>query len=85
MSEVVIEPVGGFTGGALKSEGRMPLASLSSEDRAAIESLMAAPEPEAGNFGYRLTFHGPDGATTRVVPADRVPAALVASIKDDFK
>ena len=89
MSEVVIEPVGGFTGaggpGALKSEGRMSMASLSTHDRAALETLMAAPEADAANFGYRVTLHGPDGSTTRTVSADQIPAALVASIKTEFR
>jgi len=82
---VIIQPVGGFVGdGApnnrFHSEGRLPLSSLSSEDRARVEALFSRPAAERTNFQYRITLEGPDGKKTVDAPPEAVPEALITSI-----
>ncbi len=60
--------------------------SLSSASTTKISPVPScAPEPDAVNFGYRVTLPGPDGPITKRVAADQVPAALVASIQTQFR
>ena len=87
LGDLIIQPVGGVTGGGalggpLHSEGRLPLASLSSADRAQIERLFSKPAPKRPNFYYRITLKGPDETKTIEVPPEMVPKPLIDSIHD---
>ena len=82
---VIIQPVGGFVGdGApnsfFRSEGRLALSSLSTQDCARIEALFSKPLAGGGTFYYRITLQGPDGQTTVDAPPEAVPEVLIASI-----
>ena len=89
MDELIVQPVGGFVGmggnANLKSEGRISMSALSPEDRAKVEAMFSHPQPPPGNFYYRITRQGPDGAKTVEVPVDAVPAALTASVTTVLK
>jgi hypothetical protein len=83
---VVIEPVGGYTGGAtpagpLRMQGRIAWSALSKADQARVDALFARRGPVNANLRYRLTRDGPSGPETVEAPADAVPEALINSIK----
>lgn len=85
MDELTVQPMGGFTGagspGHVKSVGRIAMSDLSPEDRAKVEAMFSRPQPVPGNFYYRITRQGSEGTKSVDVPADAVPAALIASVK----
>jgi len=86
MGNIVIEPVGGYTGGAIPSgpvreEGRIAWSALSKADEARVDALFAARKPVNSNLRYRLTRDGPNGPETIEVLPDEVPEALIKSIK----
>jgi hypothetical protein len=85
MDELIVQPVGGFAGaggpGPMKTEGRIAVSALSPQDRTTVEGWFAHPSPAGGNFYYRITRQRAVGQQTVDVPADKVPAALVASVK----
>ena len=86
MDELIVQPMGGFTGAGapgshVKSEGRMAVSALSAEDRAKVEALFSRPQPPPGNFYYRITRQGSGGTLSIDVPPDAVPSALVSSVK----
>lgn len=86
--------LGGFGGPHLKSRGECSLADLSAADRAAVDALFASQgktRTVPGNaqmrdgFSYRISRQTPSGTRTVEVPESRVPAALVASVKDSIE
>jgi hypothetical protein len=81
VDDLIVQPVGGFVGaggpGHVKSEGRIAMSALSSEDRAKVDALFSHPPNASGNFYYRITR----GGQTVNVPPEAVPAALIASVK----
>jgi hypothetical protein len=85
VDELTVQPMGGFLGaggpGHVKSVGRIAVSALSQEDRAKVEALFSHPQPAPGNFYYRITRQRLGGTKSVDVPADAVPAALVASVK----
>lgn len=88
--DIVIEPVGGATGGNIPSgptqtEGRVVWSALSKADQARIDALFAAHQVLNDNMHYRLTRDGPNGRETVDAPMDAVPKALTDSIKTTFK
>ena len=89
MSELVIQPKGGFAGagalGHVTSEGRIALSALSPEDQKQVLALFARPHTEPGNFSYHIVLHEAAGDKTVDVPADAVPPALLATIQTDLK
>jgi hypothetical protein len=91
-----VERIGGLAGygGArsrLKSDGQIAFSALSLTDQKAVEALFkaqgkAAPSPVRDGFSYRVT-RGGDGrgeaaGKTILVPEDKMPAALIACVKD---
>jgi hypothetical protein len=85
VDELIVQPIGGFVGagapGRIKSEGRIAMSALSPEDRAKVDAWFSHPQPAPGNFYYRIIRQGPSGTRSVDVPADTVPAALVATVK----
>lgn len=85
MDDLIVQPVGGFVGaggpGHVKSEGRIAVSALSSEDRAKVDALFAQPPAAPSNFYYRITREGSSGTRTVNVPPEAVPAALISSVK----
>jgi hypothetical protein len=83
---LIIQPVGGFTGGGtpgshFQSEGRLALSSLAPQDQMRIKALFSAPAPEKKNFYYRITLEGPNGTKTVDASPETVPEALIDSIQ----
>lgn len=86
MGNIVIEPVGGYTGGAIlsgpvRAEGRIAWSALSKADQARVDALFAARKRVNSNLRYRLTRDGPNGPETIEALPDEVPEALIKSIK----
>jgi len=86
MGDIVIEPVGGFVGGAtpaghLRMQGRVAWSALSAAEQARLDALFAARQPVNANMRYRLTRDGPNGPETIQVPMDAVPQVLIDSIR----
>ena len=86
MTDVTIEPVGGFAGagspgGHVRSRGHVAWSALSEADRAMVERLFKQKAPVDANFYYRLTRQT-DGKTETVdALPDQVPRALIDSIQ----
>jgi hypothetical protein len=86
MSEVTIEQMGGFAGAGgpgahVRMRGSVAWSALSEADRATIDQLFAAKTRVDVNFYYRLTRQT-DGRTETVdVLPEKVPQALVASVR----
>jgi hypothetical protein len=88
MDELIVQPMGGFTGGAtsnMKSEGRTSMSALSPEDRAKVEALFSGPQGTPSNFYYQLTRKGQGETKTIIVQPDALPDALVQSVKTELK
>jgi hypothetical protein len=88
MDEVIVQPMGGFTGGTtsnMKTEGRIAMSALSAEDRGKVEALFSGPAGTPSNFYYQLTRKGPAGSKTIIVQPDALPDALIQSIKTELK
>lgn len=92
MGMLNIEKVGGFAGfgprSHLRSRGQLLLETLSPDDRAVVERLLASKVAHEGNplardsFAYRITHETPSGSQTIEVPEELVPAALKEAVKD---
>lgn len=96
MGILKVERIGGLAGfgGAnsrLKSDGEIAFAALSLSDQKAVEALFktggkAASSQMRDGFSYRVTRRGNMGAgaagDTILVPEDKIPAALIACVKD---
>jgi hypothetical protein len=86
MSEVTIEPKGGFVGagipgGPVRTQGRLAWSALSEADRAAIDRLFSAQVPVSANFYYHLTRQRNGVTETVDALPEQVPQALVASVR----
>ena len=96
MGILKVERIGGLAGfgGAksrLKSDGEIAFSALPLSDQKAVEALFKAggkpkqPQMRDG-FSYRVTRGGDVGGAaagdTILVPEDKMPAALIACVKD---
>jgi len=77
MGDIVIQEVGGFTGGVGSPERRIASSALSKADQEKLDKLFAERKPANANFRYRLTRQGPNGSETVEVPPEAVPEALL--------
>jgi hypothetical protein len=97
LSTIKIEKIGGlggFGGPNLKSRGERSYAELSAADQAAVDALFA-PKPKArgaaanpqlrDGFSYRISRQTATGIETVEVPENKVPAALISSVKDTLE
>jgi len=97
LSTIKIERIGGlggFGGPNLKSRGEHLYAELSAADQAAVDALFA-PKPKArgavanpqmrDGFSYRISRQTATGTETVEVPENRVPHALISSLKDTLE
>jgi hypothetical protein len=92
MGVLKIERIGGLAGfgGAksrLKSDGEIPFSELSSDDQKAVEAMFKAKgdtdqSKMRDGFSYRVTRGGAAAGNTILVPEDKMPAALIACVKD---
>ena len=92
MSILKVERIGGLAGfgGAksrLKSDGEIAFSSLSLSDQKTIEALFkakgnAATSQTRDGFSYRVTRGRGAAGETILVPEDKMPAALIACVKD---
>jgi hypothetical protein len=94
MGILKIERIGGLAGfggekSRLKSDGEMPFAALSPADQKAVEAMFETQDnSKAGQskmrdgFSYRVTREGEAAGKTILVPEDKMPAALIACVKD---
>jgi hypothetical protein len=95
MDEIKIERLGGLAGygmpdSRLKSRGVAAFETLSADDRHSVESLFSGgktlkPSLMADGFTYRITRQAKDGPQTIEVPEEVVPAALIATIRDEIE
>jgi hypothetical protein len=92
MGMLKIERIGGLAGfggtkSRLKSDGEMAFSALSPDDQQVVEAMFEA-ENEVGpsemrdGFRYRVTRGGEAAGKTILVPEDKMPAALIACVKD---
>jgi hypothetical protein len=84
-----IDGLAGFGGARsrLKSDGQIAFATLSLTDQKAVEALFkthgkVTPSPVRDGFSYRVTRGGGAAGDTILVPEDKMPAALIACVKD---
>jgi hypothetical protein len=92
MGILKVERIGGLAGfgGArsrLKSDGEIAFSSLSLTDQKAVEALFKAgskppPSPMRDDFSYRVTRGDGAAGDTILVSEDRMPAVLIACVKD---
>jgi hypothetical protein len=92
MGILKVERIGGLAGfgGAksrLKSDGEIAFSSLSLSDQKTIEALFKAqgnaPESQTRDgFRYRVTRGGSAAGETILVSEEKMPAALIACVKD---
>jgi hypothetical protein len=92
MGILKVERIGGLAGfgGAksrLKSDGEIAFSSLSLSDQKIVEALFKAkgnaPESQTRDgFRYRVTRGGGAAGETILVSEDKMPAALIACVKD---
>jgi hypothetical protein len=92
MGTLKVERIGGLAGfgGAksrLKSDGEIAFSSLSLSDQKTVEALFKAqgnaPESQTRDgFSYRVTRGGGAAGKTILVSEDKMPAALIACVKD---
>jgi hypothetical protein len=92
MGILKVERIGGLAGfgGArsrLKSDGEIAFSSLSLSDQKAVEALFNAarksePSQMRDSFSYRLTRGGGAAGETILITEDKLPAALIACVKD---
>ncbi len=96
MGILKVERIGGIAGfgGAksrLKSDGEIAFSALPLSDQKAVEALFKAsgknaPSQKRDGFSYRVTRGGDVGGAaagdTILVPEDKMPAALIACVKD---
>lgn len=96
MGTLKVERIGGLAGfgGAksrLKSDGQIAFSELPLSDQRAVEALFksggkAAPSQMRDGFSYRITRRADVGGgaagDTILVPEDKMPAALIACVKD---
>ena len=85
MAMLTIERRGGLAG--LAARGEVDMASLSQEDRAAVEALFGRrgkfpAGPGGDRFIFRLTRAGASGTKSVEVPEQFMPSALVRAVKD---
>jgi len=92
MGILKVERIGGLAGfgGAksrLKSDGEIAFSALPLSDQKAVEALFKAggkpkqPQMRDG-FSYRVSRGGTAAGETILVPEDKMPAALIACVKD---
>ena len=78
--KIVVERSGGFAG--LIRRGEQLFTELSAEQKAALQSLLdkgdalAAPQPGADRFTYRIELQDANGTKTLTVPEDLMPKCL---------
>ena len=92
MGILKVERIGGLAGfgGAksrLKSDGKIAFSELPLSDQKAVEALFkahgtAAPSQTRDGFSYRITRGGSAVGESILVPEDKMPAALIACVKD---
>ncbi len=92
MGMLKVERIGGLAGygGAgsrLKSEGSMQFAALSPDDQQQIETMFqmrmkADASQTRDGFRYRISRGGGAAGDVIEVPEDKMPAALIACVKD---
>lgn len=94
MVTVRIERIGGvagFGGPHLKSRGELTFSDLSAADQAAVEALFASKGRAHGasenaktrdGFSYRISRKTASGTEMVEVSEDKIPAALLSSVKD---
>ena len=92
MGILKVERIGGLAGfgGArsrLKSDGEIAFSSLSLSDQKAVERLFkaqgkAAPSQMRDGFHYRVTRGDGAAGKTILIAEDKMPAALIACVKD---
>ena len=92
MGILKVERIGGLAGfgGArsrLKSDGEIAFSSLSLSDQKAVEALFkahgkSAPSQMRDGFRYRVTRGGKGVGVTILIAEDKMPAALIACVKD---
>jgi hypothetical protein len=92
MGILKVERIGGLAGfgGArsrLKSDGEIAFSALSLSDQNAVEALFKAhekspPSQIRDGFSYRVTRGGGAAGNSILVPEDKMPAALIACVKD---
>jgi hypothetical protein len=92
MGILKVERIGGLAGfgGAksrLKSDGEIAFSSLSLSDQKTVEALFKAqgnaPRSQTRDgFSYRVTRGGGAAGETILVSEDKMPAALIACVKD---
>jgi hypothetical protein len=96
MGILKVERIGGLAGfgGAksrLKSDGEIAFSALPPSDQKAVKALFKAggkkaPAQMRDGFSYRVTRGGDVGGAaagdTILVPEDKMPAALIACVKD---
>ena len=78
--KLVVERSGGFAG--LIRRGEQLFTELSVEQKAALQSLLdkeawlAAPQPGADRFTYRIELEDANGTRTLTVPEELMPRSL---------
>lgn len=78
--KIVVERSGGFAG--LIRRGEQSFTELSAEQKAALQGLLekeaslAAPQPGADRFTYRIELQDANGTRTLTVPEDLMPKCL---------
>ena len=95
MGILKVERIGGLAGfgsakSRLKSDGEIASSSLSLSDQKAVEALFktlgkTAPSHMRDGFNYRVTRGGDKGGETILVSEDKMPAALIACVKDRIR
>jgi hypothetical protein len=92
MGILKVERIGGLAGfgGAksrLKSDGEIAFSALPLSDQKTVEALFkargtTAPSQTRDGFSYRITRGGGAAGDTILVPEDKMPAVLIACVKD---
>ncbi len=97
MGTLKVERVGGLAGygapgSALQATGEVAVAELSDDDQATVAKLFkakgrvkASGPPIADGFSYRMTRTASGKSQTIEVPEDAVPAAVLATVKEEFR
>lgn len=94
LAKLHIERIGGLAGfggvrSHVRSHGEIDTASLSGEDRGAVEALFQSqgkekPSQARDTFRYRISRTTPEGVETIEAPEEMVPAALSQCVKDEL-
>lgn len=95
MGMLQVERIGGLAGfGAggshLRSQGKVDMASLSSEEQAAIEALFESDSTKTDSskmrdgFRYKISRTTPSGTETVEAAESAVPPAIAQCVKDEL-